>query len=176
MKKVISLFVAVLIMACTVFCVSAEISPTASVVDTKISIDAVVVPDNAGTVTPNIDNPFEYVVGSDGTVTLIASSMEGFKFSHWEFVTGEFDIVEGSLTSSTIVILPKGDANIRAYAHFVEESASLPSTEPESKPPVKPDDGTQSPTTGDVTPAFFVASAVVLMLGFAVVALKKKAC
>jgi len=176
MKKVIVLLIAMLLMVCGIASVSAEVSPTASVVDTKITIDAVVVPDNAGTATPSIDEPFEYVVGSDGTVTLIASSNEGFKFVRWEFITGEFDIIEGSLTSSTIVILPKGDSNIRAYAHFAEEDASIPATEPDSKPAVKPDPGTQSPTTGDVTPVFFVLGAVVLMLGVAVIALKKKAC
>ena len=174
MKKTIALLIAVLLMVCGVVSVSAEISPTASVVDTKITIDAIVVPDNAGTVNPDIKNPIEYIVGSDGTVTLIASTNDGFKFTHWEFITGEFDIIEGSLTSSTIVILPKGDANIRAYANFVEEDVDV--TEPATKEPVKPDDSNESPTTGDITPAFAVAGAVVLMLGFAVIALKKKAC
>ena len=174
MKKTIALLIAVLLMVCGVVSVSAEISPTASVVDTKITIDAIVVPDNAGTVNPDIKNPIEYIVGSDGTVTLIASTNDGFKFSHWEFSTGEFDIIEGSLTSSTIVILPKGDTNIRAYANFVEEDVDV--TEPATKEPVKPDDGNESPHTGDLTPAFAVAGAVVVMLGFAVIALKKKAC
>lgn len=176
MKKAISLLIAVLLMVCGIVSVSAEISPTASVVDTKIIIDAIPVPGHAGTCTPDIENPYEYIVGSDGTVTLQANANDGFKFTHWEFVTGEFDIVEGSLTTSTIVILPKGDTNIRAYAYFVEADASVPSTEPESKPPVKPDDDNKSPTTGDITPVFFVAGAVVLMLGVAIVALKKKAC
>ncbi len=174
MKNTIALLIAVLLMVCGVVSVSAEISPTASVVDTKIIIDAIPVPDHAGTATPDIKNPVEYIVGSDGTVTLIASSNDGFKFTHWEFITGEFDIIEGSLTSSTIVILPKGDTNIRAYAYFVEEGADV--TEPTTKEPVKPDDDDKSPTTGDFTPAFAVAGAVVMMLGFAVIALKKKAC
>lgn len=174
MKKVVSLLIAVLVLACSVVCVSAEVSPTATTVTTTITIDAVAVPDNAGTVTPDIGDPVEYVIGSDGTVTLVASSMEGFKFSHWEFVTGEFEIIEGSLTSSTIVILPKGDANVRAYANFVEEDKDV--TEPSSKPASKPDDDDKSPQTGDNTAVYAVMGAVVLMLGFAVVALKKKAC
>ncbi|MBR3987928.1 MAG: LPXTG cell wall anchor domain-containing protein [Clostridia bacterium] len=176
MKKAISLLIAVLLMVCGIVSVSAEISPTASVVDTKITIDAIAVPEEGGTVTPSIKNPVEYIVGSDGTVTLIASSNDGFKFTHWEFITGEFDIIEGSLTSSTIVILPKGDTNIRAYAHFASEDASLPSTEPATKVPYEPDDDDKSPTTGDFTPVFFAAGAVVMMLGVAVLALKKKAC
>ena len=174
MKKAISLIIATLLMVCGVVSVSAEISPTASVVDKTIIIDAIPVPDHAGDATPGIDAPVEYIVGSDGTVTLIASSNDGFKFTHWEFATGDFDIIEGSLTSSTIVILPKGDSNIRAYAYFVDEDADV--TEPSSKPAVKPDDDDKAPTTGDVTPVFFVAGAVVMMLGFAVIALKKKAC
>lgn len=176
MKKVISLLIAVLLMACAVVSVSAEISPTAPIVDDSIIIDAIPVPDYAGTCTPDVKNPVEYIVGEDGSVTLIASSMEGFKFTHWEFLTGEFDIISGSLTSSTIVILPKGDKDVRAYAYFVEEGETVPSTTPESKPPVTPDDGTQSPTTGENNTALFVGASVVLMLGFAVVVLKKKAC
>lgn len=176
MKKTIALLIAVMLMVCGVVSVSAEISPTASVVDTKITIDAIVVPDNAGTVNPDIKNPIEYIVGSDGTVTLIASTNDGFKFSHWEFITGEFDIVEGSLTSSTIVILPKGDSNIRAEAHFVPEDATIPSTEPDTKVPYEPDDDDKSPPTGDFTPVYFALGAVVMMLGVAVIALKKKAC
>ncbi len=173
MKKVVSLVIAVLLLVCGVVSVSAEVSPTASVVDTKITIDVVVVPDNAGTATPSIDNPYEYIVGSDGTVTLQASTNDGFKFSHWEFITGEFELVEGSLTSPTIVILPKGDTNIRAYAHFAEKDADV--TEPSSQTPGKPDNGDKSPTTGDITPVVVVASAIMLMIGVAVV-LKKKAC
>ena len=176
MKKAISLLIAVLLLVCGVVSVSAEVSPTASVVDTKITIDAVVVPDNAGAVTPNINNPVEYIVGSDGTVTLIATANDGFKFSHWEFVTGEFEIIEGSLTTSTIVILPKGDTNIRAYANFADADSTDPVTEPESKPVYTTPDDDKSPTTGDITPVFFAAGAVVMMLGVAVIALKKKAC
>lgn len=175
MKKVVSLLIAVLLMVCAVVSVSAEISPSAStVVDKTITIDAIAVPDNAGTVTPGVDSPVEYVVGTDGTVKLVASSMEGFKFTHWTFVTGEFDIIEGSLTSSTIVILPKGDNNIRAYANFVEEGEDV--TVPESKPVEQPDDDNKSPTTGEPVAVYTVMGAVVLMLGVAVVAFKKKAC
>lgn len=176
MKKAISLLIAVLLMVCGIVSVSAEVSPTASVVDTKITIDAIVVPNEAGSVNPSIDNPIEYIVGSDGTVTLIASTNDGFKFTHWEFITGEFDIIEGSLTSSTITILPKGDTNIRAYANFADADSSDPVTEPESKPPYTTPDDDKSPTTGDVTPVLFAAGAVVMMLGLAVVILKKKAC
>lgn len=176
MKKAISLLIAVLLMVCGVVSVAAESSPTASVVDTTIIIDAVVVPEDAGSVNHDVKNPVEYIVGSDGTVTLIASTNDGFKFSHWEFITGEFDIIEGSLTSPTIVILPKGDANIRAEANFVSEDATIPSTEPDTKVPFDPDDDDKSPTTGDVTPVFFVAGAALMMLGVAVIALKKKAC
>lgn len=176
MKKAISLLIAVLLMVCGIVSVSAEVSPTASVVDTKITIDAIPVPEEGGTATPGIDNPVEYIVGSDGTVTLIAKQNDGFKFTHWEFITGEFDIIEGSLTSSTIVILPKGDTNLRAYAYFVDADSSEPITEPESKPPYTTPDDDKSPTTGDLTPVFFACGAVVMMLGVAVIYFKKKAC
>ena len=48
MKKIIALLIAVLVMACAVVSVSAEVSPTAPIEDNKISIDAVVVPEGAG--------------------------------------------------------------------------------------------------------------------------------
>lgn len=176
MKKILALLIAVLVMAFSVFCVSAEISPTAPITGDEIIIDAVVVPEGAGTVTPDIENPFEYIVGSDGKVTLSASSMDGFKFSHWEFITGDFDIIEGSLTSATIVIMPRpGSSNIRAEANFVKEGASEP-TIPDSKPITPPDDDDKSPTTGDTTAIYAIGAAVVLMIGFTVVVLKKKAC
>lgn len=176
MKKIIALLIAVLVMACAVVSVSAEVSPTPPIVNDKISIDAVVVPEGAGTVTPDIENPFEYIVGSDGKVTLSASSMDGFKFSHWEFITGDFDIIEGSLTSPVIVILPKpGSSNIRAEANFIKDGETEP-TIPDSKPVTPPDDGTESPITGDTTALYTIGAAVVLMIGFTVVVLKKKAC
>lgn len=175
MKKIVSLLVAVLLTVCAVVSVSAEISPTApTVIKDTITIDAVPVPDNAGSVTPSIDNPIEYVVGSDGTITLIASSFEGFEFSYWEFVTGEFEIIQGSLTSPTIVIFPKGDVNIRAYAHFKEIGSSQPITQPDSKPAGKPDDGTSAPVTGDITPVVVFAGVLTLALGVAAVAFLKK--
>lgn len=177
MKKIISLvLIAVLLCVCTVVSVSAEISPTAPIVDKTIIVDATPVPSHGGTATPTVDDPYVHVVGSDDTVTLVATPNDGWKFTHWEFVTGDYDIIEGSLTSSTITILPKGDADIHSYAYFVEEGETVPSTEPQSKPPVTPDDNDKSPTTGDITPVLFAGSAVVLMLGFAVIALKKKAC
>ena len=67
MKKVVSMLIAVLLLACAVVSVSAEISPTApTIVKDTIIVDAIVVPDNAGSVEPSIDNPFEYEVNSDG--------------------------------------------------------------------------------------------------------------
>ena len=176
MKKILALLIAVLVMAFSVFCVSAEVSPTPPIVNDKIIIDAIPVPGNAGVCTPDIENPFEYIVGSDGKVTLTASSVDGFKFTHWEFITGDFDIIEGSLTSATIVIMPRpGSSNIRAEAYFVKEGASEP-TVPDSKPITPPDDDDKSPTTGDTTAIYAIGAAVVLMIGFTVVVLKKKAC
>ena len=99
----------------------------------------------------------------DGTVTLTAEEKGNGKFSHWE-IEGDYDIVEGSLTSKTIVIRPKSD--IHAVAVFEEDGkkATADTT-------VKPNNSNTSPKTGD--PMFIVFGLAVLVLGAGALAVKK---
>lgn len=178
MKKVLSLIFAVALMLCAVVSVSAEFSPDPTDPKKEIIVDSIPVPSEAGVTTPDINHPARVEVGSGETVTLTAAPTEGYKFSHWEVGFGEFDIVEGSFTTSVIVIRPTGTTNVRLEAYFVKEGTDI--TDPPSKPvETLPQDPT-SPVTGatdnssEAMSAVVIASAVMAMAVVAVVVLKKK--
>ncbi|MBQ9742197.1 MAG: LPXTG cell wall anchor domain-containing protein [Ruminococcus sp.] len=172
MKKIISCLIAIAMIFCVTLSVSAEISPSASEGNKYIKVDAVPVPDSAGTATPGIDSPAQVEINSDETVTLTAKPIDGYKFSHWKFITGEFEIIEGDLNSSTIVIKPTGDTNVRAEAYFVPEDEDVtPATTAIITPP---DDGNKAPTTGDAATTMAVSASVVLVAIAALVIFKKR--
>lgn len=176
MKKVISLIVALILMICAVASVSAEISPHPTGPKDYIIVDAIPVPGEAGNATPGIDNPGKVEVSSGEVVTLTATPSKGYKFSHWEFTFGDFEWVEGDLTSPVIVIRPTGSSNIRAEAHFVKIDEDI--TTPSSKPvPPLPTDPT-SPITGTdntgVVTAAVIGMSITLMAIVVAVVLKKK--
>lgn len=176
MKKVLSLLFALVIMCFAVVSVSAEKSPTAPGPDDYIIVDAVAVPNEAGSTTPDINNPVKVQIGSDELVTLTATPVTGYKFSHWEFKFGEFEIVEGDLTTPVIVIKPTGTSKVRAEANFIKDSEdpTIPSSQP--VPTLKPD--VTSPITGADSNATATGTAVIIALAVmaigAVVVLKKK--
>lgn len=177
MKKVLSCLLAVALMLCAVVSVSAEISPEGSISDKYIIIDTIPVPDKGGESTPEVDAPGKVQVDSGEEVTLTANPKDGYKFDHWEFSTGDFDIISGKITDSVLVIKPKGDVNIRVYAHF--SPIDTPPTEPTTKPVEKPDPDPSSPITGEGLFAgdgivVCAASSVVLLAAFAVVVVLKK--
>lgn len=179
MKKVFSLVFAVLMLFCAVVSVSADISPTASTPKDHIVIDAIAVPSEAGSTTPDINNPGKVEVESGDVITLTATPTKGYKFSHWEFIFGDFEIIEGSLTTPTIVIKPTGSSDIRAEANFVKEGEIV--TDPSSGPVHTLPDEPTSPVTGEkattgTNNAIYIAmGAIVVMAAAAVVVLKKKA-
>ena len=177
MKKVVSLIFALLLMLCAVASVAAEVSPDPSDPDNYIVIDAIAVPNEGGNTTPDINNPGKVQIESGEVVTLTATPAKGYKFSHWEFTFGEFEWVEGSITTPTIVIRPTGGTNVRAEAHFVKIGEDI--STPASKPiPTLPGDAT-SPITGTGNTSSLVSTAiistsVILMAVAAAVVLKKK--
>ncbi|MBE6738374.1 MAG: hypothetical protein E7566_06980 [Ruminococcaceae bacterium] len=177
MKKAISLIFALVLMLCAVASVSAEVSPGPTNPEDHIIIDAIAVPGEAGSTTPDINNPGKVEVGSGEVITLTATPSKGYKFSHWEFSYGEFEWVEGDLTTPVIVIRPTGGTKLRAEAHFVK--IEEPVTRPSSKPVhTLPPDHT-SPITGtgnntNVVTAAVIGTSVVLMAVGVAVVLKKK--
>lgn len=171
MKRVVSIIVALLLMMCAIASVSAEVSPTASAPKDEIIVDAIPVPDIGGNATPDINNPGKVEIESGEEITLTATPKDGYKFSHWEFVFGEFEIISGTITSTTIVIKPTGSSDVRAYAHFVKEDVDV--TVPSSGTVPTPDDDDKSPTTGENS-AVIVACASVITVALAVVIFMKK--
>ncbi len=173
MKKVLSLLVVIALMICGIATVSAEISPGATVPDGYIKVDVIPYPEGTGDA--DCDEKGYIKIDSGEQVTITATAKPGYKFSHWEFITGQYTIVDGKITDSVMVIEPEGDQSLLIYAHFVEEGADV--TEPTEKPSLPVDDDDKSPTTGETTnSAIYVASSVVVLLGafVAVVALRKK--
>lgn len=175
MKKILSILFAVLLMCCAAVTVSANPSPTPPPVLDYLIVDAIPVPKEAGTATPEITNPETVLVGSGELVTLTATPFEGYKFSHWKFIYGDYEIVEGTLTTSVVIIRPTGSSDIRAEAYFVKEDEpiTLPPTEPVPTLPTDP----VSPPTGADTSAIITVAAVASITTMAVVAvvlLKKK--
>lgn len=177
MKRVVSIIVALLLMICAVASVSAEISPTASTAKDNLIVDAIPVPDIGGDATPDINNPGKVEVNSGEHVTLTATPQNGYKFTHWEFAYGEFEIISGTITSTTIVIKPTGSSDVRAYAYFVKEGEDV--TIPSSGTVPVPGDEPTSPVTGEVVSgsnntAVIIACASVVTVALAVVIFMKK--
>ena len=100
----------------------------------------------------------------DGTVTLTANEKGNGVFSSWQ-ITGDYDIVSGSLNSKTITIKPHSD--ISAVANFTKPGSSPD----EQKPSTPGNKGNTSPKTGD--PLLYVIGMMILALGFGTLAVKK---
>ena len=102
MKRIISLALAVLITAFVAIPVFASDSPGKPPVYTAEVSSS----DNSlGTVVKTIN--------SDGTITITASPISN-EFTKW-VITGEYELISGSLTDKTIVIRLKSDVTAVAY-------------------------------------------------------------
>lgn len=153
MKKLFALMLALVLIASLAVSVSAvsHDSPTpVSYYDVSTSV--------VGTGEAGAD-PIKVVVNSDGTSTLTAVEVEGGgAFVRWELV-GEYEIVEGSLTSKVLVIKPLSD--VKASAVFKDAG----------KDTGKKNDSSTSPKTGDMS--MIIVTVMLLAAGAAVFAVKK---
>ena len=140
MKKFLSVLMVVAMLFVIAIPVAAEISPGPKPVH---KIDAEVVPEGGGEV-DKIDN-------GDGTITLIVKPEDGHNFIKWD-IDGEYEIVSGTLTDTTITIRPSTDINAEAHVEKVTP------VKPTPKPPVT------SPSTG-VAPVLCAVAMVVSMAG-----------
>ena len=146
MKKVLSVLMAVLMLS-AVFAaaVSAEDNPSPE--PTHYHTITVIVNGN-GTATADPSS-----VEDGDTTKLVAKPDAGSDFIGWT-IEGDYEIVEGSLTSTVLVIRPKSD--ITATANFKPTDT-------------KKDTDQNSPKTGYNTQAVIAAMAVVLTVSAAVV-------
>lgn len=99
----------------------------------------------------------------DGLVTLTANVKDG-KFSKWD-IKGEYDIVEGNLTTPKLVIRPHSDI----IANAIFEKDGKPAT-PDTPSSSSGGSGT-SPKTGD--PLYMIIVFSILALGMGAFAVKK---
>lgn len=173
MKRLITCLIALALMVCAVVSVSAEVSPTASVVKPPADIiDIHPVVDDTDTDWSPIEDPVQVIVNDDGTITLISSSKDGYKFSHWDFISGSFEFVEGDYTTPIIVIRPTSTDGIKVNVHFTDDEATI--TRPTQSTVYPPSDDNTSPVTGDAVAVYGVAFAVVSLAVVALVIAKKK--
>ena len=106
------------------------------------------------------------VIEAGKQVTLTAKADKNNKFSKW-LINGDYEIVSGSLTDSSITIIPKG--NIDIDAEFVTSEGEPVTEEPTTK---KPDnDSPVSPKTGAATGAIMIT---LLASGAVAIASRKK--
>lgn len=173
MKRLITCLIALALIVCAVVSVSAEASPTASVVRPPSDIiDVNPVINDPNIPWPPVDNPVQVIINDDGTIKLISSSKDGYKFSHWEFISGNFEFVEGDYTTPVIVIRPTTTDSIKVNAHFTDDEATI--TRPTEGTVYPPSDNPVSPVTGDAVAVYGVAFAVVSLAVVALVIAKKK--
>lgn len=105
------------------------------------------------------------IIPEGDNIRLIVDDKYINSFIKW-IIEGEYEIVEGSLTDTEIVIRPKSDIN--AFAHVTNASIVTDT----DKQPGKTDDGKKSPDTS-ATPVASVVF-VTLLAGAAVVVAKKE--
>lgn len=155
-KLLIPLLVLTMIFSLSV-CAFAESvqSPTAPVVY-QVTVNQ---PDKSNGSVARVDN-------ADGTVTLTVSPEDVATFTKW-VLEGDYEIVSGSLTDTTITIKPKAD-NVVVNTEFKGEeptTAAEETTVPSDAPADDNGSGT-SPETGAPVAAVVVTLAVALGAAF----------
>lgn len=169
MKNKILIAVVVVLLAFSAVPVLAANSPTAAPVY-NITVDKGSV-NKGGSKGIKVDggkiSVSEGVVEAGKTVTFKATPDKNRKFKKW-VIKGSYTIVDGSLTSKTITILPNGDIDVNATFKKV-----LPAQdeEPTTKEKVPGDDSPTSPQTGAAAGA--LAFALLASGGIAVTSRKK---
>ncbi len=162
MKKVLVLTFAVMMIACLSLSAFAEVSPTAPVVyDVSVSSYA------GGNVNTSYDE-------ETGVYTLVAAANDSNSFSKWE-ITGDYEIVEGTLESATLKIKCASDVEVSAV--FVDENGDVvvddvqtpDDTVPSTTTPA--DDSSDAPQTGSNTLSYL---ALALCVACAVAFISKK--
>lgn len=149
MKKILAAILALTLVFAMAVSVGAKVSPTP-----KEFFDVTVRTEGSGDADAD---PYKVEKNEDGSSTLTATEKNG-KFQRWE-IEGEYEILEGSLTSKVIRIRPLSD--IVATAIFTEGS----------KGDSNPNTDSTSPKTGDML--FYALGMLTVALGVGVFAFRK---
>lgn len=136
-------------------------SPTAPVVY-EVTVNQ---PDKANGSVSRVDN-------EDGTITLTVSAEEAATFTKWA-LEGDYEIVSGSLTDTTITIKPKAD-NVVVNTVFATVDVTPTNPEETTVPSDAPEDDNGSDTSPETgAPVAAAAVTLAVALGAAFVAKKQ---
>ena len=148
MKKIVSVFLAALILT-AVLALPASATDYKSPKDRDYYVVTIVVDGTTGgTVTGD-----PVTVPKGQTSKIVAKPDPGYEFKGWE-IEGDYVIVEGDLTTATIVIRPGSDITVRA----------------KFSGPAQRDSGSTSPTTGVIDNTAFVSVVVALVISISAAA------
>lgn len=160
MKKILAVLFAVLLISVSSVAALAAPSPTAPVIY-NVTVEA----QQGGSV-----HSFVETVQQGDQVILTATVDDGYIFTTWN-ISGEYEIIEGSLSSERIVVRP--DSDIHATAGFKAASADVPTSPTEGPAPGPGNDSPTSPQTG-YDGFVFAGLSVLLLSGIVLFAVKTR--
>lgn len=160
MKKILAVLFAVLLISVSSVAALAAPSPTAPVIY-NVTVEA----QQGGSVHSSVET-----VQQGDQVILTATVDDGYIFTTWN-ISGEYEIVEGSLSSERIVVRP--DSDIHATAGFKAASADVPTSPTEGPAPGPGNDSPTSPQTG-YDGFVFAGLSVLLLSGIVLFAVKTR--
>ncbi|HIR02578.1 MAG: hypothetical protein U0M23_02110 [Acutalibacteraceae bacterium] len=160
MKKILAVLFAVLLISVSSVAALAAPSPTAPVIY-NVTVEA----QQGGSVHSSVET-----VQQGDQVILTATVDDGYIFTTWN-ISGEYEIIEGSLSSERIVVRP--DSDIHATAGFKAASADVPTSPTEGPAPGPGNDSPTSPQTG-YDGFVFAGLSVLLLSGIVLFAVKTR--
>ena len=160
MKKILAVLFAVLWISVSSVAALAAPSPTAPVIY-NVTVEA----QQGGSVHSSVET-----VQQGDQVILTATVDDGYIFTTWN-ISGEYEIIEGSLSSERIVVRP--DSDIHATAGFKAASADVPTSPTEGPAPGPGNDSPTSPQTG-YDGFVFAGLSVLLLSGIVLFAVKTR--
>lgn len=160
MKKILAVLFAVLLISVSSVAALAAPSPTAPVIY-NVTVEA----QQGGSVHSSVET-----VQQGDQVILTATVDDGYIFTTWN-ISGEYEIIEGSLSSERIVVRP--DSDIHATAGFKAASADVPTSPTEGPAPGPGNDSPTSPQTG-YDGFVFAGLSMLLLSGIVLFAVKTR--
>lgn len=160
MKKILAVLFAVLLISVSSVAALAAPSPTAPVIY-NVTVEA----QQGGSAHSSVET-----VQQGDQVILTATVDDGYIFTTWN-ISGEYEIIEGSLSSERIVVRP--DSDIHATAGFKAASADVPTSPTEGPAPGPGNDSPTSPQTG-YDGFVFAGLSVLLLSGIVLFAVKTR--